>query len=81
MVDTISLPTTSRSVNVHLLDGGSFIADASKFHAEAAAETLRMYDWCFYIHDPESGSHILWDLGLSSVGYRNHLDNCHTKKT
>lgn len=30
-------------------------------------ESFRLYDWAFYIHEPHSGRHVLWDVGISGV--------------
>lgn len=56
-------------VHVSLLDGGSFSTAALKFlHADAGdTQQFRMYNWCFHIHHPSSGRHVLWDLGCSHV--------------
>ena len=72
----VPLPADAASVELHCLDGGSFVAAASKVHAGATDETFRMYNWAFYIRDVESGRHILWDLGLSGVRHkgRNGFD-------
>ena len=64
------LPTDAASVELHCLDGGSFVAAASKVHAGATDETFRMYNWAFYVKDAETGRQVLWDLGLSGVGHK-----------
>lgn len=32
-----------------------------------ADESFRLYDWAFYIHEPQTGRHVLWDVGMSKV--------------
>lgn len=57
------------SVRVRLLDGGSLAtADISVIHAGAGSTSFRLYDWCFYIFHEPSNTHLLWDVGISSVG-------------
>src|SRR5689334_13548554 len=53
---------TDASVELALLDGGSFIGDLSKIHADVENRKFRLYDWAFYIS--HQGRHILWDLGI-----------------
>lgn len=65
----LQLPVDVPSVELRCLDGGSFIAEASKVHAGANDETFRMYNWAFYIKDLETGRQVMWDLGISGVGY------------
>lgn len=61
---TGNLPHTDAYVKLSLLDGGSFIGDLSKVHADASGK-YRMYNWAFHIsHGRE---HLLWDLGLDEV--------------
>jgi len=63
----LPLPADASSVELHCLDGGSFIAAASKMHAGASDKTFRMYNWAFYIKDIQTGRRVMWDLGLSGV--------------
>ena len=58
------LPHTDASVQLSLLDGGSFLGDIGRMHAGESG-TFRMYNWAFYIS--HLGRHILWDLGLDGV--------------
>lgn len=64
------LPSDAGRVELHCLDGGSFVAAASKVHAGANDETFRMYNWAFLVKDIQSGRNVLWDLGLSGVRQR-----------
>lgn len=57
-------PQVNASVELFLLDGGSFIGDLSKVHAGASGN-FRMYNWAFCIS--HQGRHVLWDLGLDEV--------------
>lgn len=59
-----SLPHTEAYVELHLLDGGSFIADLEKVHANTSGK-FRMYNWAFQVS--HQNEHILWDLGLDEV--------------
>ena len=62
------LPPTNGSVQVVLLDGGGFTTASDKIiHADGIDTTFYLYNWCFYIHHPDSGRNILWDLGISDV--------------
>lgn len=61
------LPSTDASVELALLDGGSFVGDLSRMHAGQSG-TFRMYNWAFYI--AHNGKHVLWDLGLDQVSLR-----------
>ncbi|TVY25666.1 Cytochrome P450 monooxygenase [Lachnellula hyalina] len=63
----LPLPVDASYVELHCLDGGSFIAAASKVHAGASDDTFRMYNWAFCIEDIQTGRHVMWDLGLSGV--------------
>ena len=60
-------PENVGSVELELLDGGSFTATYDVLHAHSPATPFRMYSWCFHIHHPPSGRHIVWDVGLSAV--------------
>lgn len=66
----IPLPSDAACVELHCLDGGSFVAAASKVHSGANDETFRMYNWAFLVKDIQSGRNVLWDLGLSGVRQR-----------
>ena len=60
-----SLPQTKAFVRLSLLDGGSFMADMDKLHANVSSAKFRMYNWAFHIvHNDE---HVIWDLGLDGV--------------
>ncbi|KAK5054416.1 hypothetical protein LTR84_001306 [Exophiala bonariae] len=59
------LPAGGSHVNVHLLDGGSFVADTIRLHSQVDNERVRLYNWAFLIRHPVSGRDILWDLGMS----------------
>lgn len=61
------LPTAPGSVEVQLLDSGSFTANLDVVHAGSAPIPYRCYSWVFYIYHKTSGKHILWDVGLSDV--------------
>jgi hypothetical protein len=61
------LPETAAFVELHLLDGGSFIASTDKLHAGVENETFRLYDWAFHIYHPGKGEHMLWDVGIGNV--------------
>ena len=63
----LSLPSTHAFVKLQLLDGGSFTASTGKLHAGVKDEEFRMYNWAFYVHNPATKSHVLWDLGMTSV--------------
>lgn len=67
MAGWLPLPVTDGSVKLQLLDGGSFIANYTVLHAGVDDEAFRMYNWAFHIFHPETGRHVLWDLGLTSV--------------
>lgn len=60
--------TTAPFVRLRLLNGGSMIASTKGIHQGVEADDFfRLYDWAFYIHEPHSGRHVLWDVGLSQV--------------
>ncbi|KAM5357687.1 hypothetical protein ACJZ2D_016015 [Fusarium nematophilum] len=61
-----SLPASNGSVQVQLLDGGSFTANYDMLHAGAPSTPFRCYSWAFYIYHEPSGRHVLWDAGLSA---------------
>lgn len=61
------LPTEGGSAEALCLDGGSFIADVEKLHADRGNGQFRLYNWAFHIKDQETGRHVLWDLGMTSV--------------
>ncbi|TVY21146.1 Cytochrome P450 monooxygenase andK [Lachnellula arida] len=63
--ELLPLPVDASCVELHCLDGGSFIAAASKIHAGASDDTFRMYNWAFCIKDIQTGRQVMWDLGLS----------------
>lgn len=66
-MEWLPLPETNGSVELQLLDGGSFIANYTFLHAGAKDESFRMYNWAFHILHRATNRHILWDLGLTSV--------------
>lgn len=43
-------------------------AECHKIHAGEPADRFRLYNWAFYVYHPTSQRHIIWDLGLTSVG-------------
>ncbi|KAF1975706.1 Metallo-hydrolase/oxidoreductase [Bimuria novae-zelandiae CBS 107.79] len=59
----MTLPQTTAFVRLSLLDGGSFIADTDKLHADVNNAKFRMYNWAFCLSHGDE--HILWDLGLN----------------
>ncbi|KAF9883936.1 hypothetical protein FE257_002618 [Aspergillus nanangensis] len=63
----MTLPVTDAYVHLDLLNGGSMTAEYDKLHAGEPPERFRMYNWAFYIHHPQSGRRLLWDLGMSSA--------------
>jgi hypothetical protein len=55
-------------VRLRLLNGGSMMASTKGIHQGVEAdEIFRLYDWAFYIHEQQSGRHVLWDVGISKV--------------
>ncbi|KAI9053698.1 hypothetical protein LZ554_002651 [Drepanopeziza brunnea f. sp. 'monogermtubi'] len=58
------LPQGASYVELHCLDGGSFIADRGMVHAGGSGR-FRMYTWAFYAKDKDSGRHVLWDVGIN----------------
>lgn len=66
-VDFQSLPICGGKADVRCLNGGSFIASLAMLHANSGSGTLRLYNWCFLIHDRISGRRVMWDLGMTSV--------------
>ncbi|KAK7191705.1 hypothetical protein PSPO01_02154 [Paraphaeosphaeria sporulosa] len=56
------IPLSTAFVGLSLLDGGSFIADTDKLHADVSNAKFRMYNWAFCISHGDE--HIVWDLGL-----------------
>ncbi|KAF3386208.1 3-hydroxyisobutyrate dehydrogenase [Penicillium rolfsii] len=62
----IALPTSTASVDVKLLNGGSMTAEYHKLHAGEPAIEFRMYNWCFLIRHATQDRWVLWDLGLSA---------------
>ena len=55
-------------VQLRLLNGGSMVASTKGIHHGVEMdEVFRLYDWSFYIHDKQSGRHVLWDVGMSKV--------------
>lgn len=64
----MSLPETDSYVELRLLNGGSMLANARSLHHDIEDDRLfRLYDWCFYIHQPEQRRNVLWDVGMSVV--------------
>ncbi|KAF4545863.1 uncharacterized protein LTHEOB_4515 [Lasiodiplodia theobromae] len=59
-----TLPCAGPTVQLRLLDGGSFVAEEDKLHAGAPNNRFRMYDWAFHVHHPATDRHVLWDLGV-----------------
>ncbi|POR33566.1 Uncharacterized protein TPAR_06261, partial [Tolypocladium paradoxum] len=60
------LPPSTGSVEVQLLDGGSFTGNLDVVHARSPSVPYRCHSWAFYIHHKPSGRHLLWDVGLSA---------------
>ncbi|TVY58378.1 Cytochrome P450 monooxygenase andK [Lachnellula cervina] len=71
----LPLPVDASCVELHCLDGGSFVAAASKIHAGASDDTFRMYNWAFYIKDIQTGRQVMWDLGISGVEHMQKTEN------
>lgn len=61
------IPQPTAFVGLSLLDGGSFIADTDKLHADASNAKFRMYNWAFCISHGDK--RVIWDLGLDEVGF------------
>ncbi|KAM5354818.1 hypothetical protein ACJ41O_001464 [Fusarium nematophilum] len=58
------LPTGPGSVDVQLLDGGSFTANFDMVHAGSPDEPYRCHSWAFYIYHKATGQRIIhhhWD--------------------
>jgi hypothetical protein len=73
------IPQTTAFVGLSLLDGGSFIADTDKLHADVDNAKFRMYNWAFCIS--HGNERVVWDLGLDEVGFcvikdRDTLTRC-----
>lgn len=64
------IPQSTASVDVRILDGGSFTANLEVVHANSPSVPYRCHSWVFYIYHKQSGRHILWDVGLSAVSNR-----------
>jgi hypothetical protein len=64
------LPKASGSVEVQVLDGGSFTANYAVVHADTASSPFRCHSWVFYIHHRPNERHVIWDVGLSAVSER-----------
>jgi len=60
-----AMPENDAYVGLSLLDGGSFVGETGKLHADVSNVKFRMYNWAFYIS--HRGRHVLWDLGLDEV--------------
>lgn len=68
MANSTTLPRAGpATVQLRLLDGGSFVAEEDKLHAGAPNNRFRMYDWAFHVHHPATDRHVLWDLGVEGV--------------
>ncbi len=61
------LPQSTGSVELQILDGGSFSANFEVVHADSASKPFKCHSWVVYIHHKPTGRHILWDVGLSAV--------------
>lgn len=66
-MDSPPLPRASGNVEVHLLNGGSFMADTEKINAGCQNRRFRLYNWAFAIYHKESDRKLIWDLGLVNV--------------
>lgn len=62
-----SLPPGSGHVEVHLLNGGSFIAETGKINAGCQNERFRLYNWAFAIYHKKFDRKVIWDLGIVDV--------------
>lgn len=69
------IPQSSAFVGLSLLDGGSFIADTDKLHADVRNTKFRMYNWAFFIS--HGNERVVWDLGLNEVRLRIVEDAMH----
>jgi hypothetical protein len=63
----VELPKTDAYVDVSILDGGGMIGNSGIMHAEVPSTDIRMGCWVFYIHHPQSGKKVIWDVGISAV--------------
>lgn len=61
------LPQSDSSVQLRILDGGSFMAELNKLHDGAGNDRFRMYNWAFHIYHPKTHRHVLWDVGMEGV--------------
>lgn len=61
------LPHSDSSVQLRILDGGSFMAELNKLHDGAGNDRFRMYNWAFHIYHPKTDRHVLWDVGMEGV--------------
>lgn len=78
-IDVRPLPQNASCVELHCLDGGSFIADNSIVHAGGTGR-YRMYTWAFYIKDLGTGQRVLWDVGIGQVRVPNIILKSATKR-
>lgn len=65
--DRPPLPPSTGSVEVQILDGGSFTANFEVMRAGSPSEPFKCHSWVFYIYHKPSGRRILWDIDLSAV--------------
>jgi hypothetical protein len=67
----VPLPEGDARVQLHLLDGGSFVASESIMHANVEERTFRACNWAFLVTHTDAVDstqrHVLWDYGMSSV--------------
>ncbi|KAL6250266.1 hypothetical protein RBB50_002567 [Rhinocladiella similis] len=65
----MTLPATNAHVELRLLNGGSMKANTNTIHhGVEEGHAFRLYDWCFYIYQPDLRRHVLWDVGMSNDG-------------
>lgn len=69
------LPQSEGSVEIQVLDGGSFTANYDVVHAKSPSRPFQCHSWVFYIHHKPGGRHMIWDVGLSAVGGKTIVAN------
>lgn len=63
-----SLPPAGGHVEVSVLNGGSFMAEAGKINAGQDNRRYRLYNWAFAIYHKAQDRRLIWDLGMVNVG-------------
>jgi hypothetical protein len=66
-IEFVELPKTEGFVDVCIIDGGGLIGNSIIMHAGESARDIPMSCWVFYIHHPQTGKKLLWDVGISAV--------------